>query len=240
MKTNASTLSRLALSVAATLALHIPASAQLITSNPLLPPDGVYLSVGGVHAMYSAGNLTIVLKEPQHLPFAGTAIREILGPDERETFDSQLNGRADVIQSGTPLALDLPFLGNGPVQTMVFGKVGNVTGTFNTEMLSMSLSGTTPLGPFIIRESPTLPSLGQTKITDIGGGLYRIDSFFDVFTEISIDGGATWIPSSTGASQMVLVPEPGSLSLLGLGAAGLLGGWLWRRRGPRRPHGRAG
>lgn len=234
MRTTLLASGRAAFLLAAAVGWHASAAAQLITPNPLLPPDGVYLSIGGVHATYTGGNLTIVLKDPRHQPFAAGAIREIIGADERETFDSQLDGRADVIQSGTPLALDLPFLGMGPVQTIVFGKAGNVTGSFDTEMLSMSLSGTTPLGPFIIRESPTLASTGQTKITDIGGGLYQIESFFDVFTEISIDGGATWIPSSSGPSHMVLVPEPGSLSLLGLGAGGLLAGWLWRRRGAQR------
>ena len=78
---------------------------------------------------------------------------------------------------------------NGRVQTIAYGKgPGSITGTFQTEMLGMNLIGT---GGVMIRESPSRPSLGQTKITDIGVGLYHIDSFFDVFTELSLDGGAT-------------------------------------------------
>jgi hypothetical protein len=83
-----------------------------------------------------------------------------------------------------------------------------------------------------------LVSAGQTTIESFGLG-YHVESFFDVFTEmslnggmtwspatqISIDGGKFWIPSATVRLQGV--PEPGALVLLTTGCAALL---LWRRR----------
>jgi hypothetical protein len=57
--------------------------------------------------------------------------------------------------------------------------------------------------------------------------MYHIDSFFDVFTELSIDGGTTWIPKAGNRGTRVNlggVPEPSSvlLAMLALfGAAGL-------------------
>jgi hypothetical protein len=78
----------------------------------------------------------------------------------------------------------------------------------------------------MVRESPTLASLGETTITDLGGGTYRIDSFFDIFTELSLDNGTTWIPSSS-VERVELIPEPTSLALLAIGL--VLSGWSKRR-----------
>ncbi len=83
----------------------------------------------------------------------------------------------------------------------------HTTGIFATEIVSMSLSGDVGGTPVIIRESPTMSSTGQTTITDLGNGMYHVDSFFDVFTELSVDGGQTWTPSE-GPTRMELAPEP--------------------------------
>jgi hypothetical protein len=72
-------------------------------------------------------------------------------------------------------------------------------------MISMSLSGSVGGSNIQIRESPTLQSLGATTITDLGGGLWEIDSFFDVFTELSVDGGP-WVPQLNPAWYIELVP----------------------------------
>ncbi len=71
---------------------------------------------------------------------------------------------------------------------------------------------------FMLRESPTLASTGQASSQDEGGGQIRIDSFFDVFVELSLDNGTTWIPS-TAPLRLTLqraIPEPGGLALAGL------------------------
>src|ERR1041385_8677368 len=65
---------------------------------------------------------------------------------------------------------------------------------FDTEMLEMDISGgALPVGT-MIRESPSLPSKGKTSIRQLPSGQSYISSFFDVFTELSIDGGQTWTP----------------------------------------------
>ena len=52
-------------------------------------------------------------------------------------------------------------------------------------------------------------------------------SFFDAFFEISLDGGATWIPSVNGSARLTLVPEPGTAMLAGLTGSTIL---MRRRR----------
>ena len=183
-------------------------TAAVVTNSPLLPPNvGGYVSPSDVHACYPVCP-NIDLNNIAHKFFLNI-VRNPSGPNEIEMFDSTATGNVSV--GGGPFN---PITLTGPVQTVVFNKVGNTTGVFNTEMLALNLSG----GGVMLRESPTLASTGVTSITDVGGGNFQIDSFFDIFTELSVDGGRTWIPSN-GPTHVSLqpIPEPGTAALLTAG-----------------------
>ena len=66
--------------------------------------------------------------------------------------------------------------------------------------------GTLPPG-VLIRVNPTLGAGGLTAITDLGAESFHIDSFFDVFTDLSLDNGQTWI-SADGPGSFDLEPDP--------------------------------
>jgi hypothetical protein len=100
--------------------------------------------------------------------------------------------------------------------------------SWDTEILSMSLTGDVGGQQVVIREDPNRASTGQTTVTDLGNVQFQIDSFFDVYTEISIDGGP-WVPSDN-ALHLELVPAPSAF-----GAAGVLaGGWGYCAEDARR------
>lgn len=185
----------------------------LVTASPDLPADGIYVSPLGQSMEYPP--LGIVVNFPVLDPDVDTTIRTTIGNDEQAIFNAVLSGVEIGLGAG-PVAL------TGPVDMLTTGRMLSTTGLFDTEIVSMSLSGITLLGPVMLRESPMLPSVGRTDITDLGGGLYHIDSFFDVFTELSVDGGQSWTPSTEAIRlNLIPIPEPSTLALLGL-AIGLL------------------
>lgn len=202
------------------LALSTTVRADVFTSNPSLPvlfPSGYYTN-GAAHATYSVPGVNINLTNLGLSAFSPVVLTPS-GSNESEAFNPLFMGDGAVLGLG-----HLAFTASGNATMITYNKIGKTTGTFNTEMLAMSLSASTAFGPLLIRESPTLASVGQTTVTALGGGQYQISSFFGVFTELSLDGGATWIPDSGGSERITLlgpVPEPSTFALAGV-AAGLL------------------
>jgi hypothetical protein len=188
-----------------------------VVTDPSLPPGQFAYFGQDFHAIYPQG---VILHDPIHRGFTNIVREDDGQGNEIETFMSVLEGMVEV--AGVD---PTPFRLTGPVETIVFGKTGNTTGTFDTEIIAMSLTGSVGGIPVEIRESPSLPSLGRTSIGDLGGGLYEIESFFDVYTELSVGGGPFMAmdPLPSGHyPQMTLCPEPGTMLLAGLGLLGLL------------------
>jgi hypothetical protein len=81
---------------------------------------------------------------------------------------------------------------------------------FDTEMLMLNIGGGPGLSilpQLMLRESPTRASLGRTSVRqDPLTRDYMISSFFDIFTELSLDGGRTWEPATTGLMTVFLMP----------------------------------
>jgi PEP-CTERM motif len=155
---------------------------------------------------------------PTELPAVGTSATH--------TLITQMTVDGDNGPGTTPVKL------TGPAD-MVY-KMSNFspsdTGPFDIELLSLQLSGTDPvLGAYVLRESPTLASHGPHTLTpDVGAGVVNIDSFFDVFFELSLNSGP-FIPfSGSMPMNLISVPEPSSIALAGAGIA--IGGAMLRRR----------
>ncbi len=68
------------------------------------------------------------------------------------------------------------------------GQIAAPTRTFQTEIVSMSLTGNINIGGTEVMLD-VLPSPGVAKATDLGDGTYHIDSFFDITYRIDFPGG---------------------------------------------------
>lgn len=110
-----------------------------------------------------------------------------------------------MFHSGGPLPPLTPMNGGLHGETRLGGG-----GQIEIEIISMTLTG----GPLLVRESPTLSS-----VTELPPGI-QIASFFDIFYEISLDGGQTWTPGNAPL-RMNQVPDAGSVAGLLL-AGGIL------------------
>jgi len=119
---------------------------------------------------------------------------------------------------------------SGPISVTISNTsaMGDTTSTFALELTQMSLTGTSPqFGSFMLRESPTKQSLGRHTIRPDPRG-YRVSSFFDVFTELSLDGGTTWLPANRSIRMQASAPPaaPNSLYVTGQTGSSIVLNWL--------------
>src|SRR5262249_2905393 len=177
---------------------------EVAKPNPNLPPlDGNYISPQQWHALYANG---IIITNVSHNRFTQTQPPPPPGGSQTENFGSTVIGLISM-DGGASFQ---PFSAPASVVVQVSSRSDEDIGStrfFDTEMLSLSLSGGSLPGGVMIRESPTRASLGRTSVRTTAGD-YRIGSFFDVFTEVSTDGGATWSPGLTHPGTMALNPPP--------------------------------
>src|SRR5262249_24523122 len=153
------------------------------------------------HALFAQG---IVIKDVSHKFFTTSSQPPPAGGQATHSFNSVLDMSISLDGGNT-----YQFArASAPVQVSVGSPGSDNSRFYDTEMTSLSVSGLP--GGVMIRESPTLPSRGGTLAFSESDGSYRIHSFFDIFTELSTDGGATWSPATNGPVRMQLqevVPE---------------------------------
>ncbi|MEK7331276.1 MAG: hypothetical protein AAB113_10800 [Candidatus Eisenbacteria bacterium] len=184
-----------ALVLGALLAVARPPSARaaevFLAADCLEPPDGLLIGTGT--QSYPAG---VVISDPLFSNLAPcTALPAAIGGGADEYYDGQVDcemssdGRVNAQPAHAPVTFQLHIRYAEPT--------GPDTRRFDTEMLQLDISGGTLPFTMGFRESPPLASTGVTAIRAVPGG-FMIDSFFDVFTELSLDG-YTWYPAGLAA-----------------------------------------
>ena len=111
----------------------------------------------------------------------------------------------------------------GTVDEQVIGRTSNAeTGTFATDVTDLLLTGILSIGsPYdgnTLKVTLGGPSSGMTTITPMGSE-FRIDSFFDVFIDVTLEGTGL-SKSGIGPIPLVAVPEPSTWALMLVGFVG--------------------
>jgi hypothetical protein len=172
-------------------------------TTKLLPPLGPFKSLQGEFIPFGGG---IMLRNVMHSGWAPIALPPINFGTQFYNFTSPIMFEISLDNGNTWN----PHNANSVMQVRVTN-LGNTIGTmpdyYETEMIQLDISGGTLPPGVMIRESPTLPSLGRTEIRTITPIDFGIGSFFDVFTELSLNGGANWQPAQSSSGLKVILQE---------------------------------
>jgi hypothetical protein len=176
-----------------------PRAPEVVSKEPeLTPPNGAYVSAVNAEAIVYPG-LNIITRKYKHDRMTLHRLPPLLGESVlytspgRVQFEVSFDGgsKFSLVSANADTAVRLANSQDvGPIQF------------FETEMTQLDIfGGDLPQG-VRLRISPTRKSGGQATIQPHRGG-YLLSSFFDIFTELSIDGGATWT-AATSSSRLGL------------------------------------
>src|ERR1051325_6732364 len=166
-------------------------------SNLLPPRNDLYISPTLFHLLLQNG---IVIRDIKHLFFTQSSPPPLPGSGpQSHHFDSQVDMQVSTDSGNTFTSVSVPA-----GVDVVVAHQANLGGTdiemYTTEMTALNLQFAANGQQIMARESPPRRSEGGTAIEPAASdGTRRIHSFFDVFPEVSLDGGQTWTPSDSAA-----------------------------------------
>lgn len=150
--------------------------------------SSVSVSVPTVGTITSRHFVLSTFSDPTTLPALGTSA-VYNNASTRLDSETSLDGGANWT----------PYTGSGGI-TLTLRHTNDLTGVrmFEVELSSQNIPVVGAYGAAMVRESPTLASLGQLVVTATNGGFfYR--GFVNFFLEVSVDNGANWFAASPAA-----------------------------------------
>lgn len=177
--------------------------------SPTNTPPKILVSTG----IYVGGGITIsncVLKDfspGKLLPTSGTAIIP---------FTCTMTAN---YSNGGP-AIAFSTVANLTVKVTYASTTGTAR-SYDAEILQFDAAKDSAAVKITLRESPTLFSGGSIIVTPSGSGTFYMSSFFDLYTELSVDYGANWTVSTSPYGRLNLT-DGTTTSIPTLGEWGLI------------------
>jgi hypothetical protein len=198
-----------------------PGKASIISSSPSLPLVGVpYVAMGAGAGCFPTANICI----SQGRLIQTSVVSSTFNIDGQDIVTNAAFDGTLTTLGGTPLG---PISLTGTVEEEVEGRTFSTeTGSFTTDLTDLSLIGPLSGNTLTVTLDGSNPSAGMTTITPTSGE-YRIDSFFDVFVDLTLDQVPP-LAASVGPIRLIAVPEPATWAMMLIGFAGLCAGY--RRR----------
>ena len=149
-------------------------------------------------------------------PLTGLCTSNVVGRILSSSFTFPGDGQAfvlnervtgDISDNGVPSG---SFVVTGPLDVTLLGRDNPLqTGTFDGKVTDEFFQGTFDGASLEFTLDPSHSSTAEVTIAEVQGerGLYRIDSFFDLFSQISIAGGPP-IPIGGFPISGIAAPEP--------------------------------
>jgi hypothetical protein len=191
--------------------LDLQVNSQVIRfASPNQPPSGSqYLTPPGVRRTFRlpTGGIIAVRNEvfsgftssfPPPPPGASSTI-DFRG---QLTFDLSMDGGNTFNSNSAPATVEIKLTGNASID---WGD----RQFLDCQLLQLTVAGGTLPAGLIVRQSPTRPSLGRTGIAPDAAGGYRIEGFYDVAQELTLNNGQTWNPAVEGSWRVALNPPLG-------------------------------
>jgi hypothetical protein len=193
------------LAIATTTGCLDAARADVITATPTLPLlDEAYAASGSAGCFATAAACVV----PGTLILTSQVLNTF-GASEDILTDAVLSGEITTL-SGTPIS---PFSLTGTVEQDVIGRMSaTATGTWTVDLTGLTLTGTALGDTLTVGLDGSRTSSGTTSIVPSGGN-FDVNSFFDVFVDISLSSAPTQTANG-GAIVLNAVPEPISLLIL--------------------------
>lgn len=174
-------------------------------TDVMLPVVGAVYRGGAPH-VFSGGEVALFCGI--HGGFSGSvspprSIGQTVLSEYTATFEGELVLRPPVVASTVTHALSVQARMAESIELVASD--GGVL-TFDAELVTFALEGTEMPDGVRVRESPSVASSGTTTVTPSSDGQSRVQTFYDVWLEISLDDGRSW-ELAEAAVRMTLEPS---------------------------------